>query len=265
MLPCVPRLQGTHMLRSKMREAPRATIAKEDWEVVGTRAGKPNLNQRELNGTRLMVHAGNCWQFFAVFCRFSLFPGKSQSLGSAAFRSFLQFFTVFLQFPLFSCASHWARTIKRPPTKKGGFASRLAKTGVLLWIHRVLQGAAQRGARFYFILMRFSGPFFLAAKWALATLKLAPPWRQPREAPLDEFGVFPWKKQEKFTKISDFHESGGFLWILLVVLRAACLQNETAPEKLLNRYEKRVWKTRKKDPKNDPKRDRKMFSPSQAA
>ena len=41
-------------------------------------------------------------------------------------------------------------------------------------------------------------------------------------------------------------------------------QNETAPEKLLNRYEKRFEK-REKDPKNDPKRVWKMFSPSQAA
>ena len=47
-------------------------------------------------------------------------------------------------------------------------------------------------------------------------------------------------------------------------LRAACLQNETAPEKLLNRYEKR-FENAKKDPKNDPKRDRNIFSPSQAA
>ena len=37
------------------------------------------------------------------------------------------------------------------------------------------------------------------------------------------------------------------------VVMAACLQNETAPEKLLNRYEKQFEK-REKDPKNDPKR-----------
>ena len=47
-------------------------------------------------------------------------------------------------------------------------------------------------------------------------------------------------------------------------VRAACLQNETAPEKLLNRYEKRFEK-RENDSKNDPKRDRKKCSPSQAA
>ena len=32
----------------------------------------------------------------------------------------------------------------------------------------------------------------------------------------------------------------------MVILRAACLQNETAPEKLLNRYEKRFEKRKKK-------------------
>ena len=47
-------------------------------------------------------------------------------------------------------------------------------------------------------------------------------------------------------------------------IRAPCLQNETAPEKLLNRYEKR-FENAKKDPKNDPKHVWKMFSPSQAA
>ena len=47
-------------------------------------------------------------------------------------------------------------------------------------------------------------------------------------------------------------------------IRAACLQNEVAPEKLLKRYEKR-FEEREKDPKNDPKRVWKMFSPSQAA
>ena len=31
------------------------------------------LSQRELNGTRLMVHAGNCRQFFAVLRCFLLF------------------------------------------------------------------------------------------------------------------------------------------------------------------------------------------------
>ena len=33
------------------------------------------------------------------------------------------------------------------------------------------------------------------------------------------------------------------------VLRAACLQNETAPEKLLNRYEKRFEKREKRSEK----------------
>ena len=48
-------------------------------------------------------------------------------------------------------------------------------------------------------------------------------------------------------------------------VRAACLQNETAPEKLLNRHEKRFEKREKNDPKNDPKRVWKMFSPSRTA
>ena len=37
-------------------------------------------------------------------------------------------------------------------------------------------------------------------------------------------------------------------------VRAARVQNETAPEKLLNRYEKRFEKREKKIRKNDPKR-----------
>ena len=37
------------------------------------------------------------------------------------------------------------------------------------------------------------------------------------------------------------------------VVRAACLQNETAPEKLLTRYEKRFEKC-EKGSENDPKR-----------
>ena len=48
------------------------------------------------------------------------------------------------------------------------------------------------------------------------------------------------------------------------MFRAACLQNETSPEKLLYRYEKRFEK-REKDPKNDPKRVWNIFGPSQAA
>ena len=48
-------------------------------------------------------------------------------------------------------------------------------------------------------------------------------------------------------------------------VKAACLQNETAPEKLLNRYENGL-KNAKTDPKNDPKRVVwKNLSPSQAA
>ena len=38
------------------------------------------------------------------------------------------------------------------------------------------------------------------------------------------------------------------------LFRAARVQNETAPEKILNRYENGL-KNAKKDPKNDPKRD----------
>ena len=49
----------------------------------------------------------------------------------------------------------------------------------------------------------------------------------------------------------------------MVILRAACLQNETAPEKLLNWYEKRFEKYEKRSEKQ-PKRVWKMFSPSQA-
>ena len=45
---------------------------------------------------------------------------------------------------------------------------------------------------------------------------------------------------------SIFSTAGSFV-------RVACLQNETAPEKLLNRYEKRFEK-REKGSENDPKR-----------
>ena len=48
------------------------------------------------------------------------------------------------------------------------------------------------------------------------------------------------------------------------VIRAACLQNETAPEKLLNRYEKRFEKRDKGSEKRSETR-LKNFSPSQAA
>ena len=44
------------------------------------------------------------------------------------------------------------------------------------------------------------------------------------------------------------------------LIRAACLQNETAPEKLLNGCEKGL-KNAKKDPKSDPKCDRKILLP----
>ena len=46
---------------------------------------------------------------------------------------------------------------------------------------------------------------------------------------------------------------------MYIIVRAACLQNETAPEKLLNQYEKQFEKREKKDPRNDPKRDRNVF------
>ena len=51
--------------------------------------------------------------------------------------------------------------------------------------HGVLQGAAQRGrGQFYFV---FAVLWALcSAKWAFSTLKLAPPWREPPEAPLDQ-------------------------------------------------------------------------------
>ena len=51
------------------------------------------------------------------------------------------------------------------------------------------------------------------------------------------------------------HKLGGCNTLLTHTIRAACLQNETAPEKLLNRYENGL-KNAKKDPKSDPKRDR---------
>ena len=49
------------------------------------------------------------------------------------------------------------------------------------------------------------------------------------------------------------------------LLRAACLQNETAPEKLLNRYEKWFEKREKKIRKTIRNATEKTFSPSQAA
>ena len=48
------------------------------------------------------------------------------------------------------------------------------------------------------------------------------------------------------------------------IVRAACLQNETAPEKLLNRYEKRFEKREKGSEKRSETRP-KNVSPSQAA
>ena len=73
------------------------------------------------------------------------------------------------------------------------------------------------------------------------------------------------QKKQKSPSASAQSGSTKHVWLFTAALvRAACLQNETAPEKLLNRYEKRSEK-REKDPKNDPKRDRKISSPSQAA
>ena len=44
-----------------------------------------------------------------------------------------------------------------------------------------------RGGRHFTAFLRFSGPFFsfLASKWAFSAIKLAPPWREPPEAPLE--------------------------------------------------------------------------------
>ena len=42
------------------------------------------------------------------------------------------------------------------------------------------------------------------------------------------------------------------------VVRAACLQNETAPEKLLNRYEKRFEKREKRSEKRSETRPKKF-------
>ena len=42
-----------------------------------------------------------------------------------------------------------------------------------------------RGGRNFTSSLRFSRPFFYAAKRALSTLKLAPPWREPPETPLE--------------------------------------------------------------------------------
>ena len=49
------------------------------------------------------------------------------------------------------------------------------------------------------------------------------------------------------------------------IVRAARVQNETAPEKLLNRYEKRFEKREKKIRKTIRNAFEKNFSPSQAA
>ena len=51
--------------------------------------------------------------------------------------------------------------------------------------------------------------------------------------------------------LKKFHENPRHFYPFV---RAACLQNETAPEKILNRYEKRFEKREKRDPKNDLKR-----------
>ena len=48
-----------------------------------------------------------------------------------------------------------------------------------------------------------------------------------------------------------------------MLVKAACLQNEIAPETKLNRY-KNVFLNAKEDPKNDPKHVRNILSPSHA-
>ena len=69
--------------------------------------------QRELNGTRLMVHAGNCRQFFAVFrCFFAVFRLflEIPELGERRFSQFFAVFHCFCSFSLFPL-----RAIKRVP------------------------------------------------------------------------------------------------------------------------------------------------------
>ena len=59
-------------------------------------------NQRELNGTRLMVHAGNFLQFLQFFAVFRFSLGNSRVWGA----QFFAVFHCFLLFFAFSCASH---------------------------------------------------------------------------------------------------------------------------------------------------------------
>ena len=55
------------------------------------------------------------------------------------------------------------------------------------------------------------------------------------------------------------------LFLTQEIIRAACLQNEIAPEKLFNRYEKRFEKREKRSEKRSETRLKKKISPSQAA
>ena len=71
----------------------------------------------------------------------------------------------------------------------------------ILFCHRVLQGAAHKGGggillHFCGSLGPFSGPLFHATNWAFSTLKMAPPWMEPSEAPLD-FALEDYNKLEK--------------------------------------------------------------------
>ena len=64
-----------------------------------------------------------------------------------------------------------------------------------------------RGGGNFTSCLRLSAPFFHAAKWALSPLKLAPPWREPPEAPLEvplreEIFVTIWCERVRF----DFRE-----------------------------------------------------------
>ena len=78
-----------------------ATDVCERWDCI--RAAIAIILQRELNGTCLMVHAGNRRQGFTVFVVFRLLLGNSRVWAA----NFPQFFDV-------SCAC--ARAIKHPPS-----------------------------------------------------------------------------------------------------------------------------------------------------
>ena len=73
--------------------------------------------------------------------------------------------------------------------------------------HRVLQGAAQRGAQFCFMFVVLRTLFFHAAKWALSALKLVPPWRDPPEAPLEE-------RKDRVGFWCFFHKCGLLSWLV---------------------------------------------------